>query len=84
MTDVLLANWLLEDEDRRSALMREGEALRSAYWTAYAFNDPKLLQQESRRYDTKLTLPPAGIAADPVVDKALADARAQLVKAGRI
>lgn len=64
--------------------MREGEALRSAYLNAYAFNDPKLLQQESRRYDTKLTLPPAGIAADPAIATALDDARALLKQAGRV
>lgn len=82
--DVLRANWCLEDEDRRAALMREGEALRIAYWNAYAFNDPKTLQQESRRYDAKLSISPLGTGADPVVSQALADVRAQLEQAGRV
>lgn len=64
--------------------MREGEALRNAYWNAYAFNDPKTLQQESRRYDAKLSLSPLGTASDPVVNQALADVRAQLQQVGRV
>jgi hypothetical protein len=74
----------LEDEDRRAALVREGEDLRLAYWNAHAFNDPKGLQKESRRYDSKLLLPPDGITADPTVGAALADAKAQLQQAGRL
>lgn len=76
--------WLLNDEERRESLVREGEALRSAYLFNYAMNDPKQLQAESRRYDQKLSIGPYGRSGDEGVrSAALQDALSQLRAVGR-
>lgn len=81
----MVSVWMLNDEERRESLLREGEALRMAYWFNYAMNDPKQLQNESRRYDQKLSVGPHGRSRDDAGTQsaALQDALSQLRAVGR-
>jgi hypothetical protein len=76
-----MAVWLLDDEERRDALRREGRDLSLGFYMNYAMNDPKSLSQAARRYDAKLTV---GRVGDDLPSAALVDARDRLRAAGRI
>lgn len=75
-----MAVWLLDDEERRIALRREGRDLSLGFYFNYAMNDPKALTQAARRYDAKLMI---GHKLDSAAEAALADVREQLRAAGR-
>jgi hypothetical protein len=76
-----MAVWLLDDEERRDALRREGRDLSLGFLMNYAMNDPKSLSQSARRYDAKLMI---GRRPDSRATAALDDARKQLQAVGRI
>lgn len=75
-----MAVWLLDDEERREALRREGRDLSLGFYMNYAMNDPKSLSQAARRYDAKLMI---GHKLDSRAFAALSDVRDQMRAARR-
>jgi hypothetical protein len=78
---VVVAVWLLDDEERRASLREEGRALRAGYLMNYAINAPKELTVEQRRFEIKLDSTPY-ISTEDGPSQALTDAREQLSHVG--
>lgn len=80
--EVLVAVWLLDDEYRREQLQQYGRDLRQAYYLNYAFNAPKELSNEDRRFQAQL-MRPVSVRRQSEGNRALHDAKAQLDAARR-
>lgn len=81
--EVLVAVWLLDDEYRREQLLEHGRDLRMGYYVNFAFNAPKELSAEDRKYQSQLVVP-ASRHRQREDTAALQDAKAQLRAAGRL
>jgi hypothetical protein len=80
--EVLVAVWLLDDEERRALLLERGRDLQMGYYMNFAFNAPKELAHADRQYSGRL-MKPASRRVATEAETALRDVHSQLQAVGR-
>lgn len=80
--EVLVAVWLLDDEERRALLLERGRDLQMAYYMNFAFNAPKELASAERQYSARL-MKPASRRVKVEAETAMRDVHEQLHAVGR-